>query len=112
MFASPCVTAEISPTEATDDDSNTKIVHCIHLGQELGSPTVVFVGQTMVLDMPYLLVTCMSTGSTWSEMVEDFLFCLTRPAESHARKQQPAASSQQPGASSLYACMVMHLCKM
>ena len=74
MFASPCVTAEISPTEATDDDSNTKIVHCIHLGQELGSPTVVFVGQTMVLDMPYLLVTCMSTGSTWSEMVEDFLF--------------------------------------
>ena len=85
MFASPCVTAEISPTEATDDDSNTKKVHCIHLGQELGSPTVVFVGQTMVLDMPYLLVTCMSTGSSSSQ-------------QAAASSQQAAASSRQPSA--------------
>ena len=92
----------------------------------------------------------MSTGLTWSEMVEDFfvswiwtseigtelssanslvdisedvlnrrnIAAMWREEEWRQISQQlsgilqPAASSQQPGASSLYACMVMHLCQM
>ena len=50
------------------------IVHCIHLGPELGSPIVVVLGQTMELDTPYVLVTCMSTGATWSESAEGMSF--------------------------------------
>ena len=74
------------------------LVHCIELGQELGSAhccgcwaAVSFIvpcaiceycviygqlSQTMEepMEEPYLLVTCVSTGSTWSEQVQGMAF--------------------------------------